>query len=188
MALDPASSEFFDSGKYVFAKSDKSSKSPEQMVKVLRETGEPVSHYFHRRWHGGGRLGRLKMITDAAARRFSLSATTSSSPTRSFSRRALRWAWQLHPDQGQPDRNADRDADAIEMAKCAGYTAVSATAAARRRTRPLRTSPWRPMPARSRPGRPAGPDPRAKYNQLIRIEEQLGDAAIYPGLAAFKRG
>jgi len=28
----------------------------------------------------------------------------------------------------------------------------------------------------------------AKYNQLIRIEEQLGDAAIYPGLAAFKRG
>ena len=27
----------------------------------------------------------------------------------------------------------------------------------------------------------------AKYNQLIRIEEQLGDAAIYPGLAAFKK-
>jgi enolase len=25
----------------------------------------------------------------------------------------------------------------------------------------------------------------AKYNQLIRIEEELGDAAVYPGKAAF---
>jgi len=25
----------------------------------------------------------------------------------------------------------------------------------------------------------------AKYNQLIRIEEQLGDSACYPGMAAF---
>jgi enolase len=28
-------------------------------------------------------------------------------------------------------------------------------------------------------------DRLAKYNQLLRIEEQLGSAAIYPGLAAF---
>ncbi|MCH7976926.1 MAG: phosphopyruvate hydratase, partial [Bacteroidetes bacterium] len=26
----------------------------------------------------------------------------------------------------------------------------------------------------------------AKYNQLLRIEEQLGDAAIYPGMEAFR--
>jgi enolase len=32
-ALDPASSEFFDSGKYVFSKSDKSAKTPDQMVR-----------------------------------------------------------------------------------------------------------------------------------------------------------
>jgi enolase len=25
----------------------------------------------------------------------------------------------------------------------------------------------------------------AKYNQLLRIEEQLGDAAVYPGIGAF---
>lgn len=30
-------------------------------------------------------------------------------------------------------------------------------------------------------------DRLAKYNQLLRIEEQLGDAAIYPGLAALQR-
>ena len=28
----------------------------------------------------------------------------------------------------------------------------------------------------------------AKYNQLLRIAEELGDAATYPGMAAFKRG
>ena len=29
-------------------------------------------------------------------------------------------------------------------------------------------------------------DRTAKYNQLLRIEEQLGDAAIYPGMEAFR--
>jgi len=28
----------------------------------------------------------------------------------------------------------------------------------------------------------------AKYNQLLRIEEQLGEAATYPGLDALRRG
>ncbi|MCK4586276.1 MAG: hypothetical protein KAU29_02985, partial [Gammaproteobacteria bacterium] len=27
----------------------------------------------------------------------------------------------------------------------------------------------------------------AKYNQLLRIAEELGDEATYPGMAAFKR-
>jgi enolase len=27
----------------------------------------------------------------------------------------------------------------------------------------------------------------AKYNQLLRIEEQLGETALYPGLGAFRR-
>jgi enolase len=30
-------------------------------------------------------------------------------------------------------------------------------------------------------------DRMAKYNQLIRIEEQLGRTAVYPGRAAFKQ-
>src|SRR6266496_2464071 len=37
IALDPASSEFFDNGKYVFKKSDKSVKSSEQMVRFWAE-------------------------------------------------------------------------------------------------------------------------------------------------------
>lgn len=34
-------------------------------------------------------------------------------------------------------------------------------------------------------GAPARSDRVAKYNQLLRIEEDLGDAAVYPGMAAF---
>jgi enolase len=34
-------------------------------------------------------------------------------------------------------------------------------------------------------GAPARSDRVAKYNQLLRIEEQLGDTALYAGLAAF---
>ena len=36
-------------------------------------------------------------------------------------------------------------------------------------------------------GAPARSDRVAKYNQLLRIEEQLGEAASYPGIAAFAR-
>src|ERR1051325_9409808 len=37
LALDPAASEFFEKGKYVFRKSDKSAKKPEQMVKFYEK-------------------------------------------------------------------------------------------------------------------------------------------------------
>ena len=36
-------------------------------------------------------------------------------------------------------------------------------------------------------GAPARSDRVAKYNQLLRIEEELGDRAEYPGRAAFPR-
>ncbi|MDA8033235.1 MAG: hypothetical protein M0T71_03550, partial [Actinomycetota bacterium] len=37
-------------------------------------------------------------------------------------------------------------------------------------------------------GAPARSDRVAKYNQLLRIEEELGDTARFPGAAAFARG
>ena len=36
-------------------------------------------------------------------------------------------------------------------------------------------------------GAPARSDRVAKYNQLLRIEEELGDRAVYPGWARFPR-
>ena len=36
-------------------------------------------------------------------------------------------------------------------------------------------------------GAPSRTDRVAKYNQLLRIEEELGEAAVYPGWQAFPR-
>jgi len=36
-------------------------------------------------------------------------------------------------------------------------------------------------------GAPARSDRVAKYNQLLRIEEELGENAVYPGWSAFPR-
>ncbi len=61
----------------------------------------------------------------------------------------------------------------------------SRTARGRPRTRRSPTSPSPPAPARSRPARPSRSDRVAKYNRLLRIEEELGGAAEFPGLNAF---
>ena len=92
------------------------------------------------------------------------------------------------PRQGQPDRLAHRDARRDRARATAAATRRSSrTAPARPRTQPSPTSPSRRTAARSRPGAPARSDRTAKYNQLLRIEDQLGDQAVYPGWDAFPR-
>ena len=63
----------------------------------------------------------------------------------------------------------------------------SRTAPARPRTRSSPTSPWRTGAGQIKTGAPSRTDRVAKYNQLLRIEEQLGDAAEYPGRSVFER-
>ena len=41
---------------------------------------------------------------------------------------------------------------------------------------------WPPARGRSRPDRPAAPTASAKYNQLLRIEEELGEGAEFLGI------
>ncbi len=57
----------------------------------------------------------------------------------------------------------------------------AATAAARPKTPRSPTWPSPSAPAKSKPASPRAPTASAKYNQLLRIEEQLGDAAQYGG-------
>ena len=75
---------------------------------------------------------------------------------------------------------------AMELASPPATPRSCRTARGRPRTPPSPTSRWRPAPARSRPDAPCRSDRVAKYNQLLRIEEQLGAAASYPGRSAFR--
>ena len=43
------------------------------------------------------------------------------------------------------------------------------------------------VPCQIKTGAPSRTDRVAKYNQLLRIEENLGDSAVYPGMGAFNR-
>ena len=77
--------------------------------------------------------------------------------------------------------------DTMTMAREAATPASCRTARARPRTRRSPTSPSPPAAARSRPARRRAASATAKYNQLLRIEEELGDRAVYPGWDAFPR-
>ena len=76
--------------------------------------------------------------------------------------------------------------DAVSLAQRAGTPPSPRTAPAKPRTPPSPTSRWPPTPARSRPA-PRPSRRYAKYNQLLRIEEELDDAARYAGRSAFPR-
>ena len=76
--------------------------------------------------------------------------------------------------------------DTMRLAQRAAATQPSCrTARARPRTPPSPTSRSPPNCGQIKTGAPSRTDRVAKYNQLLRIEEELGDAARYPGRDAF---
>jgi enolase len=75
--------------------------------------------------------------------------------------------------------------DAIEMAKKAGYTAVVSHRSGETEDSTIADIVVATNAGQIKTGAPSRTDRVAKYNQLLRIEEQLGSTAQFPGLAAF---
>ena len=71
--------------------------------------------------------------------------------------------------------------DAINWRRKTNTPQSSAIAPEKRKTRRSRTSPWRQTPGQIKTGSLSRTDRVAKYNQLLRIEEELGEDAIYGG-------
>jgi len=74
---------------------------------------------------------------------------------------------------------------AIEMAKRAGWTAVVSHRSGETEDTTIADLAVAVNAGQIKTGAPCRSDRVAKYNQLLRIEEELGEGAIYPGLAAF---
>ena len=74
---------------------------------------------------------------------------------------------------------------AIEMAKRAGYTAVISHRSGETEDSTIADIAVGTNAGQIKTGSLSRSDRMAKYNQLLRIEEDLGDIAIYPGRAAF---
>ena len=188
IALDPASSEFFDNGKYVFAKSDKSAKTPAEMVKYYENW---VNQYpiisiedgmAENDWDG------WKMITDTLGKKIQLVGDDVFVTNTKFLKKGI--------DLGVANSilikvnqigTLTETLDAIEMAKRAGYTAVVSHRSGETEDSTIADIAVATNAGQIKTGSASRTDRIAKYNQLIRIEEQLGDSAIYPGLAAFKK-
>lgn len=75
--------------------------------------------------------------------------------------------------------------DAIEMAKRAGYTAVVSHRSGETEDTTIADIAVATNAGQIKTGAPSRTDRVAKYNQLLRIEEELGGLAQYPGLSAF---
>ena len=75
--------------------------------------------------------------------------------------------------------------EAIEIAREAGYAAVMSHRSGETEDTTIADLAVATGVGQIKTGAPSRSDRVAKYNQLLRIEEELGDSATYPGLSAF---
>jgi enolase len=77
--------------------------------------------------------------------------------------------------------------EAVRLAHDNGYTAVMSHRSGETEDATIADLAVALGTGQIKTGAPARTDRVAKYNQLLRIEEELGDAAVYPGWSAFPR-
>jgi len=188
LALDPASSEFFEKGNYVFGKSDKSVKTPAQMVQfyenwvrqypiVSIEDGMAESD-----WDG------WKLMTDTLGKKIQLVGDDLFVTNTRFLKKGIAMGVtnSILVKVNQIGTLSET-LEAIEMAKRAGYTAVISHRSGETEDATIADIAVATNAGQIKTGSASRTDRVAKYNQLLRIEEELGADAWYPGLAAFPR-
>jgi len=77
--------------------------------------------------------------------------------------------------------------DAIELAQRNGYAAIISHRSGETEDATIADLAVATNAGQIKTGAPARSDRVAKYNQLLRIEEELGDSAVFPGWDAFPR-
>jgi enolase len=182
ICLDPAASEFYDAKKkkYVFKKSDKSEKTPEQMVDFWAgwvknypilsiEDGMAESD-----WDG------WKLMTDRLGGKIQLVGDDVFVTNMKFLKKGI--------DMGVANSilvkvnqigTLTETLDAIEMAKRAGYTAVISHRSGETEDATIADIAVATNAGQIKTGSMSRTDRICKYNQLLRIADVLGDDAIY---------
>lgn len=78
--------------------------------------------------------------------------------------------------------------EAVEMAKNAGYTAVISHRSGETEDTTIADISVATNAGQIKTGSASRTDRTAKYNQLLRMEEELAGTAVFPGINAFKKG
>jgi len=187
IALDPAASEFYDKGKkkYVFKKSDKSEHSSADMVKFWADWARqyPIvsieDGFAEDDWEG------WKMMTDEVGSKIQLVGDDL------FVTNVTRL--QQGIDAGVANSilikvnqigSVSETIDAINLARENGYTAVISHRSGETEDTFIADLAVATGAGQIKTGSASRTDRIAKYNQLLRIEEELGTAARFNGLKA----
>ena len=186
LALDPATSEFYSGGKYVFKKSDGSKRSSAQMVDFWKDwaTRYPIvsieDGLDEDDWKGWEKLtaeigDRVQLVGD------DLFVTNTERLKRGIETKVGNSILVKVNQIG----TLTETLDAIETAKRAGYTAVISHRSGETEDTTIADIAVGTNAGQIKTGSASRSDRIAKYNQLLRIEEELGDSAVYPGLDTF---
>lgn len=185
IALDPAASEFFEDGKYNLA-SEKRILTPEQMADYYVEL---VNKYpiisiedgmAEEDWEG------WKYLTDKIGDRVQLVGddlfVTNTDRLKMGIERKTANSILIKLNQ---IGTLTETLNAIEMAERAGYTAVVSHRSGETEDTSIADLVVAMNAGQIKTGAPARSERVSKYNQLLRIEEELEDMAEYRGLKAF---
>jgi enolase len=187
LALDPASSEFFEKGKYVFKKSDKSVKSPEQMVKFYEKWVKEYPIISIEDGMAENDWAGWAMITEVLGDKIQLVGddlfVTNTELLAKGIEKGVANSILIKVNQ---IGSLTETLDCIEMAKRAGYTTVISHRSGETEDTTIADLAVAVNAGQIKTGSASRTDRIAKYNQLIRIEENLDTNAIYPGIGAFK--
>jgi enolase len=190
IALDPAASEFFDKDKkkYIFSKSDKSEKSPEQMAKYWEGWTKqyPIASLedgmAENDWEG------WKILTDAVGKKVQLVGDDLFVTNVEYLSKGI--------DMGVANSilikvnqigTLTETLDAIEMAKRAHYTTVLSHRSGETEDTTIADIVVATNAGMIKTGSASRTDRIAKYNQLIRIEEELDTNGYYASFGALNQ-
>ncbi len=185
IALDPAASEFFQDGKYVFKKSDKSAKSPEDMVIYLAKWARdyPIvsieDGLAEDDWEGWRSLteqlgNKIQLVGDDIF-------VTNTTRLQEGIDRGIANSILIKVNQ---IGTVSETLDAIDLARRNGYTSVISHRSGETEDTFIADLAVATGVGQIKTGSASRTDRISKYNQLLRIEEELGSGARFLGLKA----
>jgi enolase len=185
IALDPAASEFYQDGKYVFKKSDKSAKSPEDMVIYLAKWARdyPIvsieDGLAEDDWDGWRSLteqlgGKIQLVGDDIF-------VTNVKRLQEGIDRGVANSILIKVNQ---IGTVSETLDAIALARRNGYTSIISHRSGETEDTFIADLAVATGVGQIKTGSASRTDRICKYNQLLRIEGELGEGAKFLGLKA----
>jgi enolase len=185
IALDPAASEFYQDGKYVFKKSDKSAKSSDDMVKFYAKWVKdyPIvsleDGLSEEDWDGWQNLtkelgGKIQLVGDDIF-------VTNIQIFAEGIEKGIANSILIKLNQ---IGTVSETLDAIDLGRRNGYTSVISHRSGETEDTFIADFAVATGVGQIKTGSASRTDRVAKYNQLLRIEQELGDGARFLGLKA----